>query len=113
MVPPVGSSRRLIMRSVVVLPQPDGPMNTINSPFSTSSDRSFKVAGSPLGYILVTFSKVPPRGIPPSALPGALKTGKCLHEALCPIQVFPEAQNPQGKTPGGALPEKNPAVPGS
>ena len=32
--PAVGSSKPAIMRSVVVLPQPDGPTNTTNSPSS-------------------------------------------------------------------------------
>ena len=34
-VPPVGSIMRLIIRSEVVLPQPDGPTNTVIRPAST------------------------------------------------------------------------------
>ena len=34
-VPPVGSIIRLIIRSDVVLPQPDGPTNTVMRPAST------------------------------------------------------------------------------
>ena len=34
MVPAVGRSKPAIIRSVVVLPQPDGPRNDTNSPFS-------------------------------------------------------------------------------
>src|SRR5216683_3508593 len=36
--PPVGSTKPAIICSVVVLPQPDGPSNETNSPFSTPSD---------------------------------------------------------------------------
>ena len=36
-VPRVGSTKPAIMRSVVVLPQPDGPSSTTNSPSATSS----------------------------------------------------------------------------
>ena len=36
--PPVGSSKPPIMRSVVVLPQPDGPSSEKNSPAPTSSE---------------------------------------------------------------------------
>ena len=38
--PPVGSSSRLIIRSVVVLPQPDGPTRATSSPSGTSRERS-------------------------------------------------------------------------
>ena len=36
-VPPLGSTKPAIMRKVVVLPQPDGPSSTRNSPSGTSS----------------------------------------------------------------------------
>lgn len=36
--PDVGSMRRLIIRIVVVLPQPDGPTNTTTSPAGMVSD---------------------------------------------------------------------------
>ncbi len=39
-VPDVGSTSRLIIFSVVVLPQPDGPTSATISPSATSSDRS-------------------------------------------------------------------------
>jgi hypothetical protein len=35
--PPLGSTKPAIMRKVVVLPQPDGPSSTTNSPSATSS----------------------------------------------------------------------------
>ena len=38
MVPELGSMRRLIIRIVVVLPQPDGPTNTVVPPAGNSSD---------------------------------------------------------------------------
>src|SRR5690349_20405832 len=56
-VPDVGSIIRLIIRIDVVLPQPDGPTNTVNVPSGTSSVRS-STATVPSGYFLVTFSKV-------------------------------------------------------
>src|SRR2546430_305267 len=40
MVPAVGNSRPAIMRSVVVLPQPDGPSSTTNLPSSSTSEES-------------------------------------------------------------------------
>ena len=45
--PPVGSIRRLIMRRVVVLPQPDGPTSTQSSP-STISRLSSSTATLPV-----------------------------------------------------------------
>src|SRR5215475_11695420 len=45
--PEVGSSRPAIMRSVVVLPQPEGPSRTKNSPFSTTKLESLTAAKSP------------------------------------------------------------------
>ena len=45
--PEVGSSRPAIMRRVVVLPQPDGPSRTKNSPFSTTKLESLTAAKSP------------------------------------------------------------------
>src|SRR6266542_856995 len=41
MSPEVGSIRRLIIRMVVVLPQPEGPTRTTVWPSGTSSERSF------------------------------------------------------------------------
>lgn len=39
-VPAVGSTMRLIMRSVVVLPQPEGPTRTVMPPSASSRDSS-------------------------------------------------------------------------
>ena len=39
-VPDVGSTSRLIIFSVVVLPHPDGPTSATTSPSAMSSDRS-------------------------------------------------------------------------
>ena len=39
-VPPVGSMKPATMRRVVVLPQPDGPSSTRNSPSATLSETS-------------------------------------------------------------------------
>src|ERR1041384_3807769 len=56
-VPEVGSIIRLIIRIDVVLPQPDGPTNTVSVPSGTSRLR-LSTATVPSGYFLVTFSKV-------------------------------------------------------
>ena len=45
--PPVGCSRPATQRKVVVLPQPDGPSSTRNSPSSTESDTSRTAWKSP------------------------------------------------------------------
>src|SRR5487761_2344443 len=57
MVPDETSSRPANMRSAVVLPQPDGPTKTMNSPSATVSDR-FSTAGRLSPKTLVTASKV-------------------------------------------------------
>src|SRR5437763_16746176 len=59
MVPPVGNSSPAIKRNVVVLPHPDGPTNTSNSPSATSKLRS-RTASTPLLKVLVTFASVTP-----------------------------------------------------
>src|SRR5947207_4274155 len=48
---------RLIMRIVVVLPQPDGPTRTRVSPSATSKDRSPTAAADAFGNRLVTERK--------------------------------------------------------
>ena len=45
--PDVGGSNPAIMRSVVVLPEPDAPSSVRNSPAAMSSDRSSTAAKSP------------------------------------------------------------------
>ena len=45
--PEVGSSSPAIMRKVVVLPQPDGPSSTKNSPFPTVRFERFTAVKSP------------------------------------------------------------------
>ena len=52
--PLVGSSRKFMQRTVVDLPEPEGPMMTSFSPSATSSDTSFKTCRSPKN--LLTFS---------------------------------------------------------
>src|SRR5687768_8431157 len=65
MVPDVGSTILLIMRSDVVLPQPDGPTNTVMQPLSMNMLR-LSTAGSPPWYCLVTLWNA----IMASAIPG-------------------------------------------
>ena len=48
--PAVGFSNPAIIRSVVVLPQPDGPRNDTNSPFSTARLKSMTAATSPNSF---------------------------------------------------------------
>ena len=45
--PEVGSSKPATIRSVVVLPQPDGPNNAKNDPFGITRDRSSTALKSP------------------------------------------------------------------
>src|SRR4051794_40727516 len=49
--PPVGSSSPAIMRKVVVLPQPDGPSMTKNSPSSTTKLESWTATKSPNSFL--------------------------------------------------------------
>src|SRR6476469_7995323 len=46
-VPAVGFSKPAIIRSVVVLPQPEGPRNETNSPFSTARLKSITTGVTP------------------------------------------------------------------
>src|SRR6266536_2309246 len=54
--PPVTSSRPAIIRRTVVLPQPDGPTSTMNSPLRISSETSH-TAWTPPGNSLLTWSR--------------------------------------------------------
>ena len=56
-VPLVGSIRRLIIRSVVVFPQPEEPSSTVISPLCISRLRS-PTATVPSGYRFVTSLRV-------------------------------------------------------
>src|SRR5215203_6722605 len=49
--PAVGSSRPATMRSVVVLPHPDGPSSAKNEPLGTVSDRSRTATKSPKRFV--------------------------------------------------------------
>src|SRR3954470_11466050 len=54
--PDVGWTRRLIIRIVVVLPQPDGPTKTTNFPAGTTMEKSSTAASRVPAYFLVTCS---------------------------------------------------------
>ncbi len=54
-VPDVGSIIRLIIRSDVVLPQPEGPTSTVMAPVGMVMER-LPTATVPSGYLLVTSS---------------------------------------------------------
>ena len=58
-VPFVGSSRPAIMRSVVVLPQPDGPRSAKNEPSGIVSDRSSTAVKSPKDLVRLFNFKSP------------------------------------------------------
>src|SRR6266566_8914924 len=77
--PRSGSISRLIMRSVVVLPHPDGPMRTQVSPSGISSDRS-RTALEPDANCLVTFSRRITARLPyrneRAAIPGHAAVGR-------------------------------------
>ncbi|CAB4952560.1 unannotated protein [freshwater metagenome] len=47
MLPAVGSSKPAIIRSVVVLPQPEGPSSAKNEPLGIVSDKSSTAVKSP------------------------------------------------------------------
>src|SRR5207248_2391622 len=70
-VPSEMSSRPATMRSAVVLPQPDGPTRTRNSPSWMSSVRS-KTAWTPLSYTLSTSLKATSAMDPPDVECGAV-----------------------------------------
>src|SRR3954451_18271629 len=48
--PPVGNSSPAIIRSVVVLPQPDGPSMTKNSPSATTKLESWTAMNDPKSF---------------------------------------------------------------
>ena len=48
--PPVGSSSPAIILSVVVLPQPDGPSMTKNSPSATTKLKSWTATNDPKSF---------------------------------------------------------------
>src|SRR5690242_20801518 len=54
--PPLGSSNPATMRSVVVLPQPDGPTSTTNSPSSIARLTLFTAATAPNDLLKLTSS---------------------------------------------------------
>src|SRR3990170_2609470 len=54
MVPVVGSTNRLIIRSVVVFPHPEGPTRTVVSPRFMSRDRSLTAGRAAPGKVFPT-----------------------------------------------------------
>src|SRR5262249_5884940 len=60
--PPVGPSKPAMRRSVVVLPQPDGPSKVTNSPWAMASEASSTAVTAPsrarAGKVLVRCSRV-------------------------------------------------------
>src|SRR3954471_15582177 len=80
MVPPVGSSKPPIIRSVVVFPQPDGPSMAKKLPRSISSERSSTATTSSKRF--VTFSMVTSAG---TALPS--HTESLLRKGL-PVEPY-------------------------
>src|SRR5690606_37880088 len=56
--PASGISRPAIIRSSVVLPQPDGPSSTMNSPSPISRDTSSVALDVPPGYVLTRSRRI-------------------------------------------------------
>src|SRR5918995_457946 len=67
MVPEVMSSRPATMRRAVLLPQPDGPTRTRNSPCLMSRSRSW-TAWNPFSYCLLTLSSTTSAMVPSSGI---------------------------------------------
>src|SRR5918994_4662424 len=67
MVPDVMSSRPATMRRAVLLPQPDGPTRTRNSPCLMSRSRSW-TAWNPFSYCLLTLSSTTSAMVPSSGI---------------------------------------------
>ena len=59
MLPESGYSKPAIIRSVVVLPQPDGPRNETNSPRSAESTKSSTAAKAPNDFLTWSSSRNP------------------------------------------------------
>src|SRR5215213_769791 len=75
-VPAVGSSRPATIRSVVVLPQPDGPSSAKNDPCGTVSVRSSTAVKSPKRLVTPSSRRSPPpasRGDSPSGVTGVVE----------------------------------------
>src|SRR5262245_58435547 len=72
--PSVASSRPPIMRSVVVLPQPDGPSMATNSPCRNSAVKSM-TARAPPGNVFDTCSRTTSNSLMPGRLPSRLRHG--------------------------------------
>src|SRR6476469_10232829 len=80
-VPADDSSRPAIVRSRVVLPQPDGPRSAKNSPSATDRSRP-STARTPFGYTVDSpVSSMAAIGTPPRPLRGPLRK---LHSCLDP-----------------------------
>src|SRR5258706_16094899 len=58
--PEVTVSRPAIMRSAVVLPQPEGPSSTMNSPSATPSESSCRTVSGPKAFEMRSISMVMP-----------------------------------------------------
>ena len=82
--PDVGFSNPAIMRSVVVLPHPDGPSSEKNSPAAISSRRRSTAVTSPKVFVRSRMSMwppaIPPHPASPSAGPSAPAAGA---SAIC------------------------------
>ena len=59
MLPESGYSKPAIMRSVVVLPQPDGPRKDTNSPLAAESTKSSTAAKAPNCFLTLASSRKP------------------------------------------------------
>src|SRR5256714_15149812 len=93
-----GSMSRLIMRSVVVLPHPDGPMSTQVCSSGISSVR-FSTAFEPPGNCLVTFSSSITALSRRTWLAGRVHLGRHLtFHTNAPIRGLQQEGVPRGRT---------------
>src|SRR3990172_11204277 len=86
MVPRVGRSKPAIMRKVVVLPQPEGPSSTKNSPSSIESVRSLTATVRPNCLRTLT-----------SRMPTALALDHAEGQAAHEIALHEEGQHDDGR----------------
>jgi len=107
------SSRPAIIRSVVVLPHPEGPRSTTNSPSWMESDTS--LTASTVSNFLLRFSKSNlPNGCPPRLLPAIWELwgqGAEKSSALFPARLLFVSQRPESIGSGpfmGAFQRKMP-----
>ena len=94
---PSGSSSPAIRRSMVDLPQPDGPSRTISSPFSTAKETSSTARVAP--HVLVTARTSTLIIIPPLARAASQASSiKMLYEGDVTLCACPDVRGTPGRS---------------